>query len=188
MYKQKQTAKRPLKTPVIIGVVIGILLLGGLLYFLNISRNNAASSKSQSGTSAPETINLNEATEEEKKASEQVKLGDDKTAPAPAPNPVPADTQVTISSLTQNATSKDIVVQTKLLGTGWQDCTLTFTQNGQTVTKQAGVLFQSEFSTCKGFAVKASELPAAGQWAVNLSVSKSDGTSATDEDNISIVK
>jgi len=184
MYKPKSTThpKRSFKTPLIVAALLLLLIAAGIYL---VRKNDANSTTNQGNTQ--EQIKLEPATEEEKKESESTKL--DKTEPTPpSPNPTPVASQASITSAAQSPDSKEVVVQTRIVGEGWSDCTVTFQQGAATVTKTAGVLYQREFSTCKGFAVPASEFPTAGQWSVLLEVKNTNGTISTDTKTINIIK
>jgi len=90
-----------------------------------------------------------------------------------------ASDQVIISEVGQEDETQQVVVKTKLVGSGWSSCQVTFTKGSSAFSREAGVIFQPEYSSCLGFAVDASTFPSAGQWSVSLTAKKSDGSSQT---------
>lgn len=132
-------------------------------------------------------INLEPTTKEEKAEAEQTKLqNNDKTqTTAPA---APVENKIAISRASQDNHTKDVIIQTRLDGANWQQCTLTLKQGANIITKTAKVLYQDEFSTCTGFALRGSEFVATGQWNVNLDVKHADGSTSSAQDILTITR
>lgn len=133
-------------------------------------RSNPQATGQQGGTG----INYAPPTDQEKAEGEQTKLDNTSRADqSPATNPA---TSVTISSLTQDNVTKDIIVQTKLAGTTWKSCTLTLSQGDTNIVRASDTIFTPDFSTCKGFAIKNNDIPTPGTWFVALTATDTSGT------------
>lgn len=165
--KNIRTPKQPLKL-VAIALIVAIIVAVGIFFW---SQQNSKNTPSSSDTNA---INYDAPSEDEKSAGEQTKL--DQTNKTSDDQPVQSNPgRLEISALTQDPTTRDVVVQTKLYDTTWKTCTVTFTKGSSTVTKTANVIYNADFSTCMGFAIKSSEFSSSGNWEVVLSAERSDG-------------
>lgn len=92
------------------------------------------------------------------------------------PSVKPPKNIVEISKIWHDATTKSVVAQTKLTGSGFKTCEITFSKGSSRVIEKADVIYQPEFSTCAGFSIKTSRFPSAGEWSVVLKVIKDDGS------------
>lgn len=165
--KNIRTPKPLLKTVIIIIIVALVGATGVFLW----SRQNSQNTPSSSDTDA---INYGAPSEDEKSAGEQTKL--DQTNKTTDDQPVQSNPgRLEISALTQDPSTRDVIVQTKLYDTTWKSCTVTFTKGSSSVSKTADVIYNADFSTCMGFAIKSSEFPSSGNWEVVLSAERPDG-------------
>jgi hypothetical protein len=172
--RKNQPSSRALsrRTLVILAIVL-LLLIGAGFAFLH-NRHKSVASTNTSATK--EVINYSPPTDAEKQEADAQKVKEQN--PQPNPTPVPAASTVVISSAKQDGTSKDVVVQTQLYGTGWRQCHLTLTHPGSAaVTKDSDVIYQQSFSICMGFSIKSTDFPAAGTWTATLTADNSDGSS-----------
>lgn len=184
--KRLNKNRKPFRTIIAICLVLVLIIGLGTAYIVN---RNARLAKAY--VTPKETINYTPSTEEEKKYAEDKKVSAPTSSTesnTQAPTPAPPDTGVTIMKLEQNTSSKEVVVQTRLVGNGYGECTLTLQKGTSKVSHTVKILFQPEFSTCMGFVLKSDEFDSAGTWAAILSVSKTDGTTATTQKTIDITK
>lgn len=84
-----------------------------------------------------------------------------------------SDIDLTIRQESDNSVT--ILTQLKNYSDG--TCDLTITNNNDTITRSAPVLYQDTFSTCAGFSIPANEM-ANGTWNITLSVTSKGETSA----------
>ena len=169
-HKQKVSHNRS----ILIAIVLLLMLLGGGLYLFHRVSKHTPPNSASAGKS---TINFGPPSPADKQAAEQQKITQTSQPPATTPTPK----SVTITSLTKDKSS-DVVVQTRLTGTGWQTCVLTLTTTGaNSVVMTAGVLYQPSYSTCEGFTVKASQLTVHGTWTATVSVTNSSGSNSSSE-------
>lgn len=149
--------------------IVGLLLVGALAGLLIVKPWS-----SPSPTSSNNKINYSPTTEAEQTEGEQTKLSqaDDEKTPEAQP---PKGGRAEINSLSQDANTKNIVIQTKLYDVTWKRCTVTLTRNSFIITKSSDVLFNKDFSTCMGFVISNDDLPEAGIWNVALAAEQSDG-------------
>ena len=96
---------------------------------------------------------------------------------------VPENLTIIFSAVNQNENSLQIrALIEAVIGSG--ECTLTLTGIGPTVTRSASIQALANSSTCTGFDIPLSELPA-GQWKLRLVVN-SNAASGTVEKDITI--
>lgn len=105
----------------------------------------------------------------------------------PTSNQSASTASLEIKQASQND-SGDLVVQTAIKGISDGTCTLTMTKGTSSITRSAGVLYQPSFSTCKGFVVSKTEIPASGDWKLVVSLEANGSNVASDEQNININK
>jgi hypothetical protein len=115
--------------------------------------------------------NLSPATAADKSDAQAAKAKDSGSSSTPY-----SPDSVIIAEAKQDSAGADVVVMTELHGIGWSKCTITLEQNNHKVTRQAGTIYQPEFSSCLGFAISSADFPAGGAWKVSLSASKTDGS------------
>jgi len=155
-----------------IAISIAVLLLASTpfiyVYAFNgnlFGWNNHQSSKPKNSTKGIDTINYSPATKEQQDAGNQTKSGssDTPSAPTPIPNSTKKNVQLTITAAQQNGSTLQIRVMIGAVE-GAGVCTLTLTSVGQsTVTKTTNSQALASTSTCQGFDIPISELPA-GTW------------------------
>lgn len=171
--------KNPLLTKkVLIPLVSAVVIIGGIFIYLYISK---ASIFGWQPFAKPATSNINygKPTEEQMKSGATIKQGASSqttTKPTPGsgsgsdqpPAPVPqsngtSTVQVTITSANQTATTLQVRAQVATV-TNDGACTLTLTKSGiAPITQTAQLQPLASVSTCKGFDIPLSQMPA-GQW------------------------
>jgi hypothetical protein len=179
---------RPTHTKKTIGI-ISILIIALIL----ISTATAYYLKTWPfATTLDSSINLNEATQEEKDAGTRAKeqsLDNSKTQvgsdPAPAPQPIEGSDkksvhmEITASNQDQSNLYVRSMIQT-VTNTG--TCTLTMTHSSHTsYTATADVQALSSSTTCKGFNVPLEQLTK-GTWKITLSFTNDELTASTEKD------
>jgi hypothetical protein len=128
-------------------------------------------------------INYSPPTDEEKKKSEENKL--DQIENAPTGERI--NNEVYIENIFQDSESKQVIIQTKLLGLDWSNCEVKLTNGTITVSRTAKTLYQQDFSTCIGFAIDGTEFSPKGEWTAVLSATTLDGKVLnSDEKRISV--
>jgi hypothetical protein len=143
-----------------------ILIAGG--GFILIHKSPASKSTSNKGVNfgPPNPKDVQQAENQKVKTIEN----------EPSTQQQPTNQTVSISGISQDPNSHDVIVQTKLTGPGWSQCTLKLTnESAPEVTLTASVLYQPDFSTCEGFSVSSSSFSTAGDWVATISVTNSDG-------------
>ena len=155
-------------------VIIVFFAISAVYFFVRYNNNRIANEKTQETTvSAPESINLKPATQEDKQEVEANKTVDPKTEQPSNAETVTSSKRVEISSVSIDS-EKNVVVQTKLYGTGWQTCSLTMRQATKQASETVDTLYQADFSTCLGFSVPFEKLGSSGEWTIDLSAKNSD--------------
>lgn len=164
------------KNKIIIITSVIVLLLAGVGSYTYNMRNNQTDS----------TINLSPATEEQKKAAEDLKdefVVDPDTPPVTVKSPEQAE----IINAYQDEAIGKIVIQTKLPGSSWEACTIKFSSpSGTVVEKTAKAFYQPEYSTCEGFAIERNEFNQTGVWSILLDAKKVDGSHSQASANVTI--
>lgn len=122
-------------------------------------------------------------TDAEQKASYLNSVKDTPTPSEPAPVPTSSDT----IDLTATQQQSDVVVITKLTGSGYSQgtCTLTATNGSKSVSKTADIIYQPEYSTCAGYTIPTSSL-GAGTWKLSLKVSPLNGSDLIKEAQLGV--
>jgi hypothetical protein len=169
-------------------ILLLVALVGCSLYlFTKVEKTSSPHDEAGPGTSSQVSdIDYSPATAEDKKAADDSKTSSNKPAANGTTQTSPS-IAVSIISMYQDD-NHDLVVKTRLSGSGWQKCTLVVTIGQKVTTKSAETVFQPEFSTCAGYVIPFSELTA-GSAAVLLSASNSDGSNYKGEQKvITIVK
>ncbi len=126
-----------------------------------------------------------------------VLINDDATSGGNATKNENADDQTSATTTNGNISLKisktftddngDFVVQTEINGASSGTCKLTLTKGSATISKSAGVLYQSSFSTCKGFTIPSGEIPSGGNWQLKLTL-ESENSTATVSQEVNIDK
>lgn len=179
--RRKSTLLKPSKRLLILIPIVA--LAGASLWYVFLRSDEASIKPPITQTEDDSSINLKPATEDEIKEGEDRKLQQfNSTTPPVDSSPNQSDTissSVKISNLHQDSSTKDVVVQTELTGTGWEQCTLNATKASQTVTKTAKAIYQSSYSSCLGFAIQSEDFPSSGSWSFSLTALKTDGGTLT---------
>lgn len=158
---------------ILVALIILLLLGGAVVFLFNRYQNSPADKTSVGGGNS---INYGPATDQQKKEGAAIKEKALNNSTTPKE---PLQGSIQIASAFQEKPGAPVVVQTKLQGSGWQQCELALSQNGTIITKTANVLFQPSFSTCEGFSIPASEFSSAGEWTIKLTVTNTDTTALT---------
>jgi hypothetical protein len=129
---------------------------------------------------ATNTIDYSPPTSADSDISNQVK--DNSTTPTPQ------DFQVTLTQVTQDPSTHNLMVRGLIQGVSTGTCTLDLTKNDSILlTKQADVTLINNYAICSGFDILATELPIVGEVTVKLSVT-SDGVTKSESQNILLEK
>lgn len=154
--------KRSYKKSLIIVAAVGlVLIIGGIVTYVLIKRNEAITSQ----VKPTNTVNYGNPTDEQKNAgtdTKQQSLGKDNTTPTPAAPPATTPTnskqQVGVI-LSINQPSDTVQIRAVIQALDGGTCNLQITRNGQTIlTRSANVSPQTSYSTCQGFDVARSEI------------------------------
>lgn len=162
--------------------VVTVLVLGAIWYFysnkdsdkLSTDSANQSASNTDSSDQNNNTSDSTNTPPDDSDSESPLKSEDENGQTNVTPK------TVSITKVWEDS-SQNVIVQTKLTGTGWKTCNLTFTQGSKTVKRSAEVIFQPEFSTCAGFSLRASEFPAEGSWSARLAGVTSTGKTVTSD-------
>lgn len=134
-------------------------------------------------TTKNEDLATNSKTDTDQKASYLNSVKDQPTPSEPAPVPTSSDS----ISLTASQQAADVVVITKLTGSGYSQgtCTLTASNGSKDTSKTADIIYQPEYSTCAGFTVPISTL-GTGTWKLSLKVSPLNGSDLVKETQVEV--
>lgn len=90
-------------------------------------------------------------------------------------------------SITQ-ATQRDaqVVIRALIEGSNSGTCTVTFTKDGETVTKTAPYAAQASYVICQGFNIPVSEFPSAGEWQMTVSAVSKENIKGTASSKVKI--
>jgi hypothetical protein len=172
--KQKSISTKKLIVGLI--VVLTICTAGVMLIRDQSAQINQNSYDPVDTVAESDDIDYSAPTEESRNARDDEKTNISDTQPEASPV---ASSEVVIISAKQELSN--IVVMTKLTGASWKHCELSISLDGQVVVKESDTLYQQSFSTCLGFDVGLEEFSASGKWQVELTASKSDGTTLVSE-------
>lgn len=175
---QKKPAKNNNNLFLITGLFILVVLLVIAVFLITHNRNNNVPKPSNptTKTTSDNGINLGPPSEAEVKNAESEKV---QKIESPKTSTTEAD-KVIISKLSQDSSSKDLVVITELHGQNWSSCDLRLTSGPNSITKTANVIYQNTYSSCAGYSVPAKDLPG-DNLTVRLIGKKSDGNSVASE-------
>jgi hypothetical protein len=93
--------------------------------------------------------------------------------PTPTPSAITTSNKVVVTA--RQELNGNVTVFTKIYDNSAKNCQIVLTKDSATITKQASVIYQPEYSTCAGFSIQKSEL-SSGSWQISLTVT---GDSAT---------
>lgn len=144
-------------------VSIGVFLVKKE-YFQNLLRDEQTNTQADQ-----ETINYEEATEEEKNEVENNKASEDfnEQEGQQISKNIRVVTRVEEGSL---------IVQGELYGVGWRECRLSLAAGSQIINKAAPTIFQPTYYSCEGFAIPLADLSSSKVWDVTLGATNSDGS------------
>ena len=145
---------KPTKRTIIIICAIAIISVM-VLYFLEKNRT----------TNIVKDPFYTEASDTTKVDNEKKEAFIENTPSASSPDPVTSD-QI---SLTAQVSGDNVNILTKLANLPGGVCKLTISNGATTVSKQADVIYQPQFSSCAGFTVPIAEV-GTGTWDVKLRV------------------
>lgn len=168
MLKQKNNKKTSRNLILlIVGILITTIAVFGILNTERIGdlfhRSNNAATASKNGPTAEQ-----KQTEDATNADNKQRAANPDTPQTSIP-PVHDGTAQSIELSAKQEANNSVTIYTKLFNFSGGNCNLTVTNNATTVTKTAPVIYQSEFSSCAGFSVPASEL-GVGTWQISLQV------------------
>jgi len=141
-------------------LVVGVLEKTGTINLFNSSANNTSTNGPTTEEIAQEQ-NIN-ADSKQEYLDDTYKDKDDTPVVTP-----PADATV---SITANQEGSSVTVLTKIQSVAEGTCKLTVTNGAKSVTQEAAMIYQPEFSSCAGFGVPVSAL-GTGTWNIKLTVS-----------------
>jgi len=95
---------------------------------------------------------------------------------------MPEDATVSIATSQEGSS---VTVLTKIQSVAEGTCTLTITNGAKSVTQEAGVIYQPEFSSCAGFGVPVSTL-GSGMWNITLTVVPTGGTAISESTTLEV--
>ena len=174
MYTNKNKKTIPVKTVIIILILIMVFILGSILYAKNDHKATTTPNKlTGSSSGLNQKIDYAPATPQEVKAADDAKQNSSQKVTQAAPSTKPTDSVTIISAAQDN--QSNVIVKTRLDGAGWKNCSLSLTSGSKTIVKSADAIFQPEFSSCAGFSIPTNELTA-GQNTLLLSATKNDDT------------
>lgn len=171
------------KKSLIIGTVLALVIAGGGVFAYQQTRPdnpNKVSENPEATAQNDDEINLDPATDEEKKETEQHKdeLVKQNEQPQPGGNKSVTPTIVDASQYGQ-----EIEVRALISGVYEEGgiCKATFTKGSQTVSKQSTGFKDATTTTCTPMTIPRSEFPTTGDWSVTLTYTSgtSTGTSAS---------
>lgn len=169
----QKVRKHPRRKIIIVLVVVLLAVSAGLLFKTYRDRGQ------EPGIDPPgtEKIDLSPATEEEQAEADRhkealVKQEQQQTSAQSSGRSVP----VTIVDASQYG--QDVEVRAFATGVYENDatCTITFSRNGQTVTKQVAAEKDSNYMRCGNVVVPRSEFPSAGEWTVEVRYNSASAT------------
>lgn len=153
-----------------VSVLVLAVLITGAVFALNSKIFNADNGNKPT----PEQIEQQKQTEADAKKdfAESTK---DQELPGTDPE-TPSSSDLIELSATQDAGVVNIA--TKLHNFSSGICTLSITNNTNSLSEEAQVLYQPEFSTCAGFSIVKSRL-GSGNWDITIDATPSGGTKLT---------
>jgi len=173
----KKISKKSLLT---VSLVFVLALAAGVGAFNLLRNNNSSNSTDSPSEQTPQTI-----TDDPTSGGNATKSGDQPASPdANQSNP---NITLEISNSFQQDNG-DLVIQTSIKGASSGTCKLTLTKGAAKIEKSAGVLYQSSFSSCKGFVVGINEFSSGGTWQAKLVLEQDSQQVASTQKDITITK
>ena len=165
--------------------VILLLILAGTIFALEKTHVINLYTKPVSQNEQPEpvnTIDYSPPTENDNQISNTIKQGDENSSTSNSGN-----LNVSFTYLTQDQSSKSLIVKSLVDGAITGSCTLELIKNDSVVYTKTGDMMQFNYVTCPDFIVPASEIPTLGEITVKITA-EFDGNSATTSQNIMLEK
>ncbi len=161
--KIKNNSRKNLALPLVVLVILAALA-GGVYYYYHTKRQTT-----DAGPTTQQKQEQKQTQAEQKQDFVENKSG--VTSASPAPTPTDSD-QISFTTTQQ---SDSIIVTTQLTGFASGTCRLIVTNGSKSITQDATILYQPEFSSCTGFSVPISSL-GAGQWSLTLQATPTGGS------------
>jgi len=172
------------KKSLIIGAVLALVIAGGGVFAYQQTRPDnprKVSENPESTAQNEDEINLDPATDEEKKETDQHK--DELVKQNEQPQPGGGNKSVTPSIVDASQYGQQVEVRALVSGVYEEGgtCKATFTKSGQTVSKQSAGFKDATTTTCTPMTIPRAEFPSAGDWSVTVTYTSgsSTGTSAS---------
>lgn len=180
---RKRTQKLSKRSVIIVGVIAVAIIMGlaygGWRYYQH--RQTKSKPVATTTNQAESKIDMNPATSEEKKESEQHKDEIIEQQKNQTTNPAPTGGNVTpiISYADQYGSNIEVAAFVATVVEDGGTCTLTATSGTNKVTKQVTAVRNAKNTTCPTFSIPRSEFKTAGTWSVVVSYSSTayNGTS-----------
>lgn len=179
--KKSHKIPRPIAIASII-VIVGLLLAGGLYgYKLFQTNKNQVQSQNDSNEKKVKT-DLNQPTNEQVKAGEQVK---EKSLTDTSKDDTSIDPSFIVTAKNINTASSLLQIRTLLSEVVSQGtCTLTLTKDSSTISRSVAIQAGPADSTCQGFDIPLSEL-SNGTWNISITA-KTPTMNKTTEDKVDV--
>ena len=179
-YKKPDRKQKLITILCIMGLVV-ILMIG--LLRLNPQKNSSQDIADNTNQTGQSKIDLSPHPDEERNAGDLQK----KKFDSQDNSSTPITEKVVIKSIEKSGDNQ-IVIKTELYGNSWISCSLIATKDGNTIKKEAEVLYQPTYSSCMGFAISTNEFATSGNWKFTLTATKSDGSTLNTENNFNVTK
>lgn len=170
-YTPKQ--KNKLIPFLIAGGIVVLLIAGSLVYVYGLGGNLFGWTAQPSATDSSDTS-----------TTPQDPSGNDKKQDLISNDDSDDQNPVTPSNITLSATQTDneVTITTKLVGYSDGECALVVGSDNGSLTRNAEIIYQPEFSTCAGFSIDTAEL-GKGTWNISLTVTSG---SSSDKKELSL--
>lgn len=146
-------------------VIVALLAIG---YFRLYGSSNDKTSKDASSAAQKAQANA-----DVKQKKQVIEKGDSGNTSSQDSTSTSRDSGSAITGLTaRQEANGTVTVLTKLTSNTEGTCVLTIKNGAKTVTKNAAIIFQPEFSTCEGYSIPISQL-GSGNWSITLSAGSS---------------
>lgn len=96
--------------------------------------------------------------------------------------PTPSESSLSLSAKQEG---DSVTVQVKAPGVSSGTCTLNVVNSNKTLSRNAPIIYQPEFSTCAGFSLPASSI-GPGDWRVKVTVAAQDGIVVSQATNLRV--
>lgn len=164
--KNTSQRKKPLT---VLAVVASVFLIAGVSFALYLPTLNSTDNK-QTGPTAEQTEEQKKTEADSKK--EFVESTKDEVLPGTTPATPTSSDSINLSA-TQDAGT--VTVTSKLSGYSAGSCRLTITNGASSLSENADIIYQPEYSSCAGFSIVKSRL-GTGTWDITLYATPSGGS------------